>query len=175
MRTYFALLGLWCCEGSAVRHELPSIAAPPPTAASAAPHPEEPSTSLVWRVLDHVFVEEAGVPLTMRVVIQLEVGHAVLGPFELQEPGCTLGASSNDATVIAGLTCYYAGGGDYIEVRETSPGQYAVTTYAQSESFADEPEPAKVGQRSLGKFYAARPPLDQHIVSADGGAYEAYR
>ncbi len=145
----------------------------PPVSVVAPPIQPTFPTKLVWRVLDHAFVEKDGVPTVMRIVLRLEVGNATVGPFELGEPGCTLGGYGDDPSVVAGLTCYYAGGGDYVEVHETSPGSYVVTTYAQAESYPDEPS-QKEAKRKLGTFIAARPPLEQVIVALDGGAYSAY-
>lgn len=165
------------CQPAAApaRHELPVVSARSSLKPVERAHPKVLATTLVWRVLSHELdLNDAGAPMSMRVVVQLEVGDQVVGPFELTEPGCTLGSDGDDRTVVSGLTCYYAGEGDYVEVHEASPGNYVVTTYGQSESYPDEPSPPKVDTRELGRFIAARPPLSDAIVAADGGTYNAY-
>jgi hypothetical protein len=167
-----------CHSADLPAHDLPASASAsaPPVAGSLLPPP--PATKLVWRVMQHTFVEDdaGGAPIEMKVVLELEAqGVVVAGPFELSEPGCTLGGISTDPAVASALSCYYAGGGDYVEVREKSPGAYVVVRYYRGEGYSDEPDPPKSDESVLGSFRAARPPLESEIVARDGGVYEAYR
>lgn len=136
------------------------------------PHDAGPTPHMIWRVLGrHYFEDEAGVPRDIWIEVQLEVAGKVFGPWKFVAPACTLGASE-DKRSVAQLSCYYAGGGDYIDVRRKKPGQYAVVRYAQDEGYADEPsKPENV--TTIGTF-ETNDALDDAIVTADGGAYSPW-
>jgi hypothetical protein len=164
-RWILASLGFLACHSDSTLS--PDRAARSPAIAEGASGVEP--GAIRWRVLDHAFVEDdAGhAPHEMWVKIQLEVEGHVVGPFTLDEPGCTLGSESTDPNVVSALSCYYAGGGDYVEI-QAKGGEYVVLTYYQGEgSEVDDPAPPKTNMKTLGTFHVA------HALSADAAALVA--
>jgi len=132
-----------------------------------------PPPDIVWRVLGHKYVEnDASYPIEMWVKVQLEVAGRTFGPWKFAAPACTIGAAF-DKNGIAQLTCYYAGGGDYVEVLEKKNGEYAVIRFAQDEGNADEPAP-KRNVTTIATLKPATPLRTDAILTADGGAYTPY-
>ncbi len=128
-----------------------------------------PPAQIVWRVLDHKYVEDdAGRPLEMWVNVQLEVAGKLFGPWRFGAPSCALERQAGKHTV-SKLSCYYAGGGDYVEIRGEKPGEYVVVTYAQDEGWADEPAP-KTNTKIVARIQTSSLVYDA-IVAADGGSY----
>ncbi len=191
-----ALLGLLACRSHAAenvsaactvvpRAPAHPVAVTTPPLPPTQPYPQPtaviarrtPQATIVWRILDHAFVEDdaGGAPHEMWVKLQVEIAGQVVGPFTLEEPGCTLGSQSPDPRVVSSLSCYWAGVGDYVEIHEKTPGEYVVTTYRQTEPYPDEPLPPKTNMRTRGTFHTTPPmPLGEALVAADGGAYSAY-
>ena len=127
---------------------------------------------MTWRVMNRRYVEDdAGVPREVWIEVRLEVAGKNFGPWRFDAPACTLGRSE-DKHSVAQLTCYDAGGGEYIDVREKKPGQYVLVKYAQGEGYVDEPS-KPTGVTTIGTFETSDP-IDDVIVSADGGAYKGY-
>ena len=155
--------------GLSVVEAAPSASAIAIASAPAAREAGPPPPHLIWRVMRQHYVEEAGVPREMWIDVQLEVAGKVLGPWRFDAPSCWLGGLSKNAHSVAQLTCYYAGGGEYIDVREKKPGHYVVIKYAQDEGYADEPSKPE-GMTTVGTF-DTMDAIDVAIVSADGGVY----
>ena len=161
-----------------------SLPTAPPPAASSAPVPSSvlapgpppspidaaPRAAVVFRVLDHAFIEDdaGGAPKAMWIKLQVEVDGEIVGPFRIDEPSCTLASPPADSHVLSRLSCYYAGGGDYVEVRQKRPREYLVIQYYQGESYIDEPaRPAP--PKTLGTIHTTRTlPRSDALVAADG-------
>ena len=133
-----------------------------------------PPPDIVWRVLGHKYVEnDASYPIEMWVDVRLEVAGKTFGPWRFGAPACTIGAVF-DKNGIAQLTCYYAGGGEYVEILEKKAGEYTIIRFAQGEGYADEPTPKKEGLKTIASITTKSPLVSDAIVTADGGVYTAY-
>ncbi len=164
MRRLAALLLLAGCQARA-----PAVVSIAPVDAAApnhvAPRPVvNQSGDLEWRILDKKFVEDpnGGAPKEMWVKIELRLGGQRLASFEFGEPDCST-ETIPEEKVVARLDCYYAGGGDYVDVIERAPGSFEVVSYGQSESYADEPEPPKTDMRVVARF-RSDVPITQQLV-----------
>ncbi len=139
---------------------LPTIDAAPQREVVARPAPAT-AGDLEWRIVDKRLVEDpnGGLPKEMWVKVELWVGGQRLAAFNFQEPDCTSGVDEQDAKqkIVARLECYYAGGGDYVEVIERAPNDFEVVSYAQDESYEDEPNPPKEGMKVVARFRANAP------------------
>ena len=150
-----------------------SVGAAP--AASAAPvvHDAGPPPDIVWRVLDHKYVEnDSGYPTQMYVEIQVEAAGQTLGPWKFAAPACMRGTPTLKNGV-AMLSCYWGGAGDYVEVVEKKDG-YAVMRYAQGEGYADEPAPRHEGLTTIGTIKTKDHLGSDAMLTPDGGAYTPY-
>jgi len=154
-------------ETAASATSLVASASAAPSARDAGPPPQ-----IVWRVLDHRDVQDdAGHPLEMWIRVQLEVAGKTFGPWTFGSSTCAL-EPPESKRIVSFLSCYSAGRGDYVEIREKKPGEYAVVTYARDEGWRDEPAP-KENVKTVGTIQASSLARDA-IVSADGGTYSAF-
>ncbi|HSQ65929.1 MAG TPA: hypothetical protein VLM85_22060 [Polyangiaceae bacterium] len=147
-----------------------------PVDASAPPHevapaPEPKSDDLEWRIVAKKFVEDpnGGLPKEMWVKVELRFAGERIASFDFQDPDCNEGPPDPNEKLVARLECYYAGGGDYVDVFERVPNDFEVVSYQQSESYEDEPNPPKDGVKVVAQF-RARGPITTRLVDPDGGA-----
>ncbi|HEY1960177.1 MAG TPA: hypothetical protein VGH28_31425 [Polyangiaceae bacterium] len=172
MRVFFCSCALLACHAArpaVVTLEGVADASP---AARAIAAPEATSGAVVFRVLREVYVEDdAGTPTNVSVTVQIEAGGRVFGPLTVGAPSCSLVSAQPDAGILAVLSCYYAGAGDYVELEARGHGDYALVAYGQGESYTDEPNPPRQGEHVVGTFRDDDADLDVRIVSADGGVY----
>lgn len=157
-----AVVSLAPVDASAPQHEV-------------APAPAPKSADLEWRIIAKKFVEDpnGGVPKEMWVKVELWFGGERIASFNFGEPDCNEGHVEPNEEVAARLECYYAGGGDYVDVIERTPNNFEVVSYDQEESYADEPNQPKSDVKVVAKFRARRP-LATRLVEPDGGA-RSYR